>query len=483
MKTNSEEPSRVHPTPPALYRSDSMLSNGTARPSTRVRGATRTWMGCGPMAKNVTESVFIVWGGNQDLARLVESRLDAIHFSGVVGGGQPTDLFVGSQVLSQIHQCTRAIILVEDTSGSDLPAGYNLSDNLMFEWGYIIGTFPPNKVHVFLIDLSARDLPSDLAGSWASEVSRAGLTNNEVAEHIVATFRKDARHHVEMDKLEIMHMWTQVLRYVETYNDMPQCSDVELAHYLVHSIETCYYYMDDERFEELLNIMKPMSSVLEYAVAMVKANLRLFGETGGLQRPLPYDAYMELKTFFETPYNISFQDQELHRWFRFFALRRQALLHRTVAENPEFSDQERNVFRVETIDLTKMALDALEEIVSAHPRQAGYANLYRGYLHRDLYLLSLALGDDERARSENALAVKAKEAFYLTYKDRYPQDLILTQHLGQEYYLALAEQLDYVEKPMEKMMIRRTINEFLSKLEKDSGRQHVLLSELRARFV
>ena len=435
------------------------------------------------MARNVTESGFVVWGGNQELAGLVGRKLDSIHFSGVVGGGQPTDLFVGSQVLSQIHQCTRAIILVEDTSGIDLASGYNLSDNLMFEWGYIIGTFPPSKVHVFLIDLSARDLPSDLAGSWASEVSRAGLTNDEVAERIVATFQKDARHHAEMDKLEIMHMWTQVLRYVETYNTMPQCSDVELAHYLLHSIETCYYYMEDERFGELLNSVKPVSSVLEYAVAMVKANLRLFRETGGLQRPLPYDAYMELKTFFERPYDISFQDEELHLWFRFFAVRRQALLHRTVAENPEFSAEERNVFRAETVELTTKAAGALDDIVSHFPRQSGYANLYRGYLHRDLYLLSVALGDDERARSENALAVKAKEAFYITYKERYPQDLILIQHLGQEYYLALAEQLDYVEKPMEKMMIRRIINEFLSKLEKNTGRQHVLLSELRARFV
>lgn len=434
------------------------------------------------MARNVTESVFVVWGGNQDLARRVGDKLNAIHFSGVVGGGQPTDLFVGSQVLSQIHQCTRAILLVEDTSGSNLPTGYNLSDNLMFEWGYIIGTFSPTKVHVFLIDLSVRDLPSDLAGSWASEVSRDGATEDELAEEIVGTFQKDARHQVEVDKFEIMHMWTQVLRYVETYNTMPQSSDVELAHYLLHSMETCYYYMDDERFEELLNAMKPVSSVLEYAVAMVKANLRLFRETDGLQYALPYDGYMELKTFFERSYDISFQDEELHQWFRFIAARRQALLHRTVAENPEFSDEERMTFREETIGLTMSALQILDDIVATYPRQAGYANLYYGYLYRDLYLMNFMLGHDEKARENNILAVRAKESFYLTYKDRYPQDLILIQHLGQEYYLALAEQLDYIEKPVEKMVIRRTINDFLAKLEKDTGRQHVLLTELRARF-
>lgn len=139
-------------------------------------------------------------------------------------------------------------------------------------------------------------------------------------------------------------------------------------------------------------------------------------------------------------------------------------------------------FREETIGLTMSALQILDDIVATYPRQAGYANLYYGYLYRDLYLMNFMLGHDEKARENNILAVRAKESFYLTYKDRYPQDLILIQHLGQEYYLALAEQLDYIEKPVEKMVIRRTINDFLAKLEKDTGRQHVLLTELRARF-
>ncbi|WP_185975798.1 TIR domain-containing protein [Tessaracoccus rhinocerotis] len=435
------------------------------------------------MARNVTESVFVVWGGNQALARLVGNRLHEQHFSAVVGGGQPSDMFIGSQILSQIHQCTRAIILVEDTSGAELATGYNLSDNLMFEWGYITGTFPPNKVHVFLIDISARDLPSDLAGSWASEVVTDGMTPDEVADRITSTFKQDASHKVEMDKLEVMHMWTKVLRYVETYNDKPECSDIELAHYLLHSIETCYYYMAEERFEELLDLMRPVSSVLEYAVAVVKANIRLFRETGGLQRALPFDAYMELKTFFERPYDVAFQDLELDLWFQFFAVRRLALLQRTVAENPDFGEEDRRGFLRETISLTQQSLELLEEIVGQFPQQATYSSLYRGYLHRDLYLLHLALGDeDSAAEAENRMAVQHKESFYLAYKSRYPQDAILVQHLAQEYYLALAEQLEYVQTPIEKMMIRKTINGFLSKLEQDTGRQHVLLSELRSRL-
>ena len=350
----------------------------------------------------------------------------------------------------------------------------------MFEWGYITGTFPPNKVHVFLIDISARDLPSDLAGSWASEVNRLGLHDNALAIQIAQKFNEDARHHFETDKLQVMHMWTQVLRYVETYNEMPQCSDIELAHYLIHSIETCYYYMDEERFEELLNAMNPISSVLEYAVAMVKANIRLFRETAGLQRPLPFDAYMELKTFFENPYDVSARDEELNLWFRFFAVRRTALVHRTVAQNPDFTDEDRRTFLRETITLTRDSLGALDAIIEHFPQQAAYSNLYRGYLHRDLYLLHVALGNVDDARAENKLAVKAKEAIYLAYKNRFPQDAILIQNISQEYYLALAEQLEYVTAPVERMMIRRIIDGFLSKLEQDSSRQHVLLSELRS---
>lgn len=433
------------------------------------------------MVRNVIETVFIAWGGNQSLAQCVERELNAQHFNAVVGGGQQTDIFIGTQVLTQIHKATRAILLVENAGGTETDGGYNFSDNLMFEWGYITGTFQPSKVHVFLIDVSAKDLPSDLAGSWASEVSTAGQTREDVARLIAGTFAQDASHSIEMDKLQIMHMWSRVLHYIETYNDAPQCSDIELAHYLVHSIETCYYYMDEDRLEELVGAIRPVSRVLEFAVALVKANIRLFRETGGLHLPLPFDSYMELKTFFERPFDISYQDEGLDHWFRFFCMRRSALLRRMVAINPEFTEADRRGLMEETLQLTNQALGILSQIVERHPADAGYANMYRGYIHRDKYLLLTTLGDHDAAVAENRLAVRAKESMYIEYKTRYPQDLILIQHLGQEYYLALAERVDFVEDPIERMMMKKTIGTFLEKLERSTDRQHVLLSELRTR--
>ena len=60
------------------------------------------------------EKVFIVWGGNQPLANIVCDELGKgkAKYSGIVGGGIPTNMFVGTQIISQIEQCSRATILI-----------------------------------------------------------------------------------------------------------------------------------------------------------------------------------------------------------------------------------------------------------------------------------------------------------------------------------------------------------------------------------
>jgi len=92
------------------------------------------------------EKVFIAWGGNQSLAQAVGQELGKHGYNGIVGGGLPMDMYIGVQVFSQIQQCTRAIILVENTR----PDAVNpFSSNLMFEWGYLTAKMDPRKLHVF----------------------------------------------------------------------------------------------------------------------------------------------------------------------------------------------------------------------------------------------------------------------------------------------------------------------------------------------
>ena len=61
----------------------------------------------------------------------------------------------------------------------------------MFEWGYILAGFKSKNVHVFLIDMDEKNLPSDLRGSWAKTVLTQDKTIDEIAQEIADTFDHD----------------------------------------------------------------------------------------------------------------------------------------------------------------------------------------------------------------------------------------------------------------------------------------------------
>jgi len=436
------------------------------------------------MAADIYEKVFIAWGGNQTLAKAVSSELSqGTGFAPVVGGGKQIDLFVGTQVFSQINACTRAIILAQDTNNAKSAAsGINLNDNMMFEWGYLMGRLAPNKIHVFLIGLSIRDLPSDLAGSWASEINTTGKTEDQIAKEISEKFQTDANHVTETDGMGIMHRWETAKQYLRDYDSNPRCSDIELVQYLLHNMETCYYYMEEDQLETLVGSIHPISSVLEFAVHFIEGNIRLFKETDDLMKPLPFDSFIELKALFDRKLDISYLDDELNLWFEHFLLRRQELLYRVIAFSDDFEEDEGAAFLDKSLELLNQADSVLNNIVDKYPSESAYANLYFGYINQERSHITAFQGDRDKAADYNRQAVKAKEAFYLDYKRLYPYDTYLTRQFAQEYYLSLAEELDYSVDITEKLMIKRSISSFLQKADQESSRQHVVLKELHQKF-
>jgi hypothetical protein len=40
----------------------------------------------------------------------------------------------------------------------------------MFEWGYLLRSLPDRYIHVYLIGITRKDVPTDLQGSWCEEV-------------------------------------------------------------------------------------------------------------------------------------------------------------------------------------------------------------------------------------------------------------------------------------------------------------------------
>jgi hypothetical protein len=430
------------------------------------------------MPKSI-EKVFIVWGGNKPLADMVSAKLGESGFDGVVGGGTPTDMYVGTQIFSQIAQCTRAIILVQDVRHE---LGGVFSNNLMFEWGYLTAKMDPRKLHIFLIGDLSKNLPSDLAGIWASEIKEGDRTPEQIAKEIVAIFYEAASRPIEVGKIEVLSRWTEIKRELSLYTSAPKYSEIELAHYILHSIESCYYYMEEAEFLSLIDKITPISTALEFAMQIVKSNAVLFGESLGLTKELSFDTFAELKSVFETKFDFSNQDINLHMWFKYFCTDRLALLFITVTLNDDLDIEIKNQYLKKAIECDCEALQCLAEIVEKYPQENVYAKLYEGYVQRDLFKSYKSLGDEEEASQHIAIASKSRETFYLHFKQRYPNEGYLTKHFGEEYYLCCAESLEYIKDPIEKKITENKIRSFLEKLENESGRQHIVLKQLRSTF-
>lgn len=359
---------------------------------------------------------------------------------------------------------------------------FNFSDNLMFEWGFITATYRPEKVHVFLINVPARELPTDLAGAWATEIQHPEADIETLADEILEIFMRDASHPIELDKLQIMHEWSEIIKHLELYNRRPDCSDLELAHYILHSMETCYYRMEEERFERLLRELRPASGILERAVRFARANIRLFRETNGLQSALPLDSFVELRALFEGDLDIGHGDLELTLWFRYFSLRRLSILYHTASKNTELSSDDCEALMRRALRYLSDASDAVSTIVDQYPQQLAYSRLFQGFVSRDESEIHKLLGETDAAVEASARAMRCKQQILLDYEAKFPQDTQLIGHLREEYLLSLAESLEYFEDPAERSIAKKTIEGFLSKLELETGRRHVVLEVLRSKF-
>jgi|GEM_PF-3548636 len=430
------------------------------------------------MSKSL-EKVFIAWGGNKPLADSVSLKLKEYGFDGIVGGGTPTDMYIGTQIFSQINQCTRAIILAESKNRESTGV---FSNNMMFEWGYLTAKLDPRKLHVFLIGESQKNLPSDLSGIWANEIININKTSEQITQEIVNTFFETASRPIEINKIEIFSRWPEMKRVLNTYTINPVYSEIELAHYLLHCIEVCYYYMEEDEFISLIEKIVPVSNALEFTIQIIKANARLFKESNGLTDKLSFDTFAELKSLFEKKFDFSNQDINLHMWFKYFCLNRLALLYNIITQNDDLESEFKNIYIQKAEECNYSALQSLNEISEKNPQEAVYAKLYEGYIHRDLFKCFKAVDDIEKAKQHIIFALKARETFYLYYKQRYPSDGYLIKHFGEEYYLCCAESLEYLDDPIEKKITENTIRSFLTKLENESGRQHIVLKQLRSVF-
>ena len=420
------------------------------------------------------ESVFIAWSGNYKVATRVAAQLEAKGFRAVVGGGTPHDMFIGSQVLSQMDACSHAIILAQkknDTSTGELA---KFSENLMFEWGYMIARVSSKNVYAFLIDTGERELPSDLMGSWVVAIKSAGLTEDETAERIVERFEVESR---SLDKLAIMSQWKEVKALAKQHAARKKYSDSEMAQMVLFSLKSAYYHNEMSLMLQGLSYTGSIGGMLGAAIEEARCIASVFVKTDGLKKRLQVEDYFEITTFLSQPFEQSFDDESLANWAKI--LRYDAIsLCNVIA--PEGLDQaERDYYWNESLAWGEKTLAAIAEDVAHHPENDLFASLMRSYQYRNQSKALKMLGDETTAIEYLGRSVEERERFYFGYKSAFPDDTIMCSKLAQEYYLSLLERARCVGNPIEKRRIMATVKKLMVSWQEDFERQQALLDMVK----
>lgn len=420
------------------------------------------------------ENVFIAWSGNKDLAdelgKLFENNA---RLRAVVGGGIPTDMFIGEQVLDQISRCSYAILLVEDKNG-------HISPNLMFEWGYIMAKLTIKDVHAFLINKAPADLPSDLLGTWVSEISydRTRDSIEDVAQKIYNIFNNNTQNTNDRNYFDLINNWKKV--YV-AFSDEKFYSSQEICENVLSGCLAAYYYQDNQALRWLLdNISIPEE--INPVIVFAKAYIDVFINSDNMTKTLPQEEFFNGMHIFEMTItrkrNLSEKLDLLLDILNYDVYGLSCILF---LKNKELDPDTVNFCSEKAKECFNKALQLIDTFEEMSAVNVCLIQLLRGYLHNDIAHLYRDFCDDENAFLQHlATAVEQRKSLWQTFVAQYPRNFFLSTKLEQEYMIALSEQCRYMEDSFIKTMYKKTILSKFKEWEKDLIYTSSLTDRLKA---
>lgn len=420
------------------------------------------------------EKVFIAWSGNRELAECVAAQLEKKGFRAIVGGGAHRDMYVGAQIQSQMDACAFAVILAQKKPQSTAP---EFSDNLMFEWGYLISSLPASNVCAFLIDTSERELPSDLAGSWVTSLERAGRDDRELAIEVVGRIEVESQF---IDKLEILSRWKEMKASIQKNLTRRRYSDYELAQFTLFSLKTAYYYDEMQEFYNAVSRLPPSTDTLEAVIQETQAIASIFIGTSNLAHSLEMEDYFELTSALSQPFEEAIAEANLARWAEILRYDALSLCNEFVSLEDDPSDRE--FYLSESLKWGEKTIEAISGTLADFPQDRCFAALMRGYQYRNQALARRELGQTESVIELLDLSASAREIVYSQYRRAYPDDSVLCSKLAQEYYLSLLECARYKDDQIERRRIMATVKKLLTTWRKDFDRQQALLELVRKAY-
>lgn len=422
------------------------------------------------------ESIFIAWGGNWTLAKIVGDKLEKLGFSTIVGGGMPDKLYVGSYILDQMKQCSHAVILSEPKQNST--SGI-FSHNLMFEWGFLTAKLPSTNLHAFLIDTAHKDLPSDLAGFWSTTVRRNGRDNESVADEIVNVFLDEYNRIEPLSKLKMIHEYHRLMIIITNYSISPDCSVSQICNYILHSLNIAIYYNEFDSYYEKVQAILTDSKIIKAVIQVVEAIYMLYKKTFNMTTLLDTSSYVEIALMLNSDFDELCDDAELQSWCKIISKSHLSICNMLLAKNPSNDDDTRWAYYQKAIDISMDVLNEIESVAKYSKDDEKYCKLFVSYCTRDIAECYVQLGIEPKAIEFVNKTVTARQELFVYYKQIYPTDTTIINKLAQEYYFGLLLKIKYEKDVIQRDIIIKAIGSYFDTLDSQFKLNNLLLYEMR----
>ena len=339
--------------------------------------------------------VFIVWGGNWDLAQKVSKELADNNYAVQVGGvdnhPENSKFFLGDEVMRQLQRASRTIILAQAPLDDNDPILFR--PNLTWEWGYLSARLMPAYIHVFLIGIDRANIFSDLGGSWSTRIKVQD--NRVMAENIVNVFLEQVRQ-ASLKPLDSLRNWPQWKEWIKNQKDGTAAPDyLMLSSALVHSIQPAFYSGE-------INILRTLAQKIDTSFDVspelpdakrICVAACLFYEYTDKKRPKIGDL-KKVEMALVNPLNEEIPLGDIFYWMSAIRNDFKGLSQKQISYCARLDNQKTN-YKTKALTSFNDALNDLEKISNY---SKAILSLWQGYILRNIGRIQAELGDSIKAK-------------------------------------------------------------------------------------
>lgn len=406
-------------------------------------------------------NVFIAWSGDDFLASAVKKELGDRGYQGIVGGKRENIInpTVNATIIEQMKKCSSAIMLftrrqtVRNRTKFDF-----LSNNMVFEFGYLLGTLKFKRILLVYIGVKKSVIPSDLTGVWAQVVDDVVLDeenlhdqmfNDNLAKKIVDYYLENQLFIEQYDKLDLISE-NEKLRYmIEQHKDSPVYYHYEMAQFILLYGHSAYIYDNVESARQLLESVRTVyksQEVLNSAISLCIKYFELLdnlSDSGkGRMLSLPKRIYEAFKRSVLGLITKVSDMTEVPESFRFLFLA-MAYEYLTFANMMRYGDEVPNdglfLFREECCERCLEYCGKLTVLDEEH--NGNFVRLFQAYVTRNKALLYRNM---KRAGYDGLFeeSIRLRKELDQHYKGLETFNRHFINNISLEYYLALSDNLE-----------------------------------------